>query len=152
MDCQSSSRRTAYPAPTKSIGTARCMTWSELIFWRAIWKNSPRAFRPVPTCEGTSIGACWTTTSGTADTESVLVWCTSITLPGGASRKTVPSGMAKLRRPTAGPSDLQNKRAAVSPIQNEYCSHIQDTSYPPCKFFYNSTEILSRLKLNWSNK
>ena len=58
------------------------------------------------TCEGTSIGACWTTTSGTADTESVLVWCTSITLPGGASRKTVPSGMAKSRRPMAGPSDL----------------------------------------------
>lgn len=39
MDCPCSSRRTAYPAPTKSIGTARCMTWSELIFWRAIWKT-----------------------------------------------------------------------------------------------------------------
>lgn len=23
-----------------------------IVFWRAIWKNFPRAFRPVPTCDG----------------------------------------------------------------------------------------------------
>ena len=132
MDCPCSSRRTAYPAPTKSIGTARCMTWSELIFWRAIWKNSPRAFRPV--VRGTPLE------------------------PVGQLRvaqriqRAFWSGVRRLRFRAAHPErqcllvwrscgdqwrvhlTCKIKGGSFS-IQNEYCSHIQDTSYPSCKFF-----------------